>query len=398
MFFKNLFKSIYLVIAFLIFASNELLAENIKVFYSGFSYLGNKKSEFIGMPYTEKIINQKFSNQKNLNQLLTENLKQIKPKNFEISFDLADLSKNETIIMSIGLIKENYRFEYNDFSKSYNNNIELFFQILFYDFKERKLIAAIPLYGEINFITENKINNDEIIQYIKQFYQDELIDENGQKIGFLSQTNKVLENFIIKEKYFNRIGITKVTIEESAKNEIPKQYLDNLDDLKTFFAQSFSSVLSYNQGVSIVPYIEGVAIGGMMKQKFINSSEIYQIQLPKPDYNIELTISNFKKGIAQTSDVSELWQYGSAVNIYIYEPTLQKIYMNQRLRRIASIKRALGTDINHWGKFYFNTQMLFQEFAINLTKQDNKWISESVDSKNFKEELELINQLLEKVK
>jgi hypothetical protein len=72
--------------------------------------------------------------------------------------------------------------------------------------------------------------------------------------------------------------------------------------------------------------------------------------------------------------------------------------MNQRLRRIASIKRALGTDINHWGKFYFNTQMLFQEFAINLTKQDNKWISESVDSKNFKEELELINQLLEKVK
>jgi hypothetical protein len=171
--------------------------------------------------------------------------------------------------MSIGLIKENYRFEYNDFSKSYNNNIELFFQILFYDFKERKLIAAIPLYGEINFITENKINNDEIIQYIKQFYQDELIDENGQKIGFLSQTNKVLENFILKEKYFNRIGITKVTIEESAKNEIPKQYLDNLDDLKTFFAQSFSSVLSYNQGVSIVPYIEGVAIGGMMKQNLL---------------------------------------------------------------------------------------------------------------------------------
>jgi hypothetical protein len=392
-------KKTFLIIFFFIsIFTSQVLADNIKVFYSGFSYLGNQKSEFVGIPFTQKIFKQKLNNDKNLNQILTEHLKQIKPKNFEISFDLADLNKNEAIAMSIGLVKENYRYEYNEVSKSYNNNIEQFFQILFYDFKERKLIAAIPMYGEINFITENKTTEEEITKYIKQFYQDELKDEKNQNIGLLSQTKKVLENFILKEKYSNRIGVTKVSIEDVAKNEIPKKYLDNIDDLKTFFAQLFSSNLSYNQGVAIVPYIEGMAIGGLMKQKFVNSKEIYEIQLPKPDYNIELTINNFKKGIAQTSDVSELWQYGSAITIYIYEPTLQKVYMNERLRRVTGIKRALGTEIDHWGKFYFNTQMLFQDFSINLSKQDSKWIYDTSDSSNFKQELEQTNQLLDKVR
>jgi len=300
--------------------------------------------------------------------------------------------------MSIGIVKESHTEEYNTFSRVYNNNIELFLQILFYDFKERKLIAAIPIYGELNFITEIKATNMDKLKYLKQFYFNELINQQGQKIGVSSEIKRILENFELKEKYSNRIGVTNVYVEDSAKKEIPEYILKNIDNFKTALAQNFSASLAFLQGVAVVPYIEGVAIGGLMKQKFVNSAEIYNIQLPNPDFYIEIGISNFKKGLAETSDISELWQYGSAINFKIFEPLLNKEYLNDRLRRVTNIQRAKGTEIDHWGKFYFNNQMLFQEFIMNISNQDRTWMENASDKNEFKNQLEEVKKLLMKVR
>jgi hypothetical protein len=135
-----------------------------------------------------------------------------------------------------------------------------------------------------------------------------------------------------------------------------------------------------------------------MKARIVQSSEIYNISLPKPDFFIELGISNFRKGIAETSDVSDIWQYGSAINIKIYEPDLNKIYLNDRLIRVTNVKRAKGTEINHWGKFYYNNQILLEELAINISKQDRNWISASSEKREFSDQLNEVNKLLEKVR
>ena len=101
---------------------------------------------------------------------------------------------------------------------------------------------------------------------------------------------------------------------------------------------------------------------------------------------------------AETSDVSDIWQYGSAINIKIYQPDLNKIYLNDRLIRIANIKRAKGTEINHWGKFYYNNQILLEELAINISKQDRNWISATSKKREFSDQLNEVNKLLEKVR
>jgi hypothetical protein len=345
------------------------------------------------MPLTTLLIKEKKNNQNIVDFAITDKLKKTKPKNFNMNFSLAD---QREIIMSIGISKEIFSEEYNSFSKAYNNSIGLFLQIYFYDFKEKKLIAAVPIYGEINFISEKKADNNLKLKNLKDFYEDELIGENGEKVGITAKIKQVLENFELKEKYRNRIGVTKVDIEDRAKAEIPNNL--NLNELKNEIAQSLSSKLSLHQGVSIVPFIEGVAIGGTMKARIVQSSEIYNISLPKPDFFIELGISNFRKGIAETSDVSDIWQYGSAITVKIYEPDLNKIYLNDRLVRVANIKRAKGTDINHWGKFYFNNQMLLEEFAINISKQNRDWVSSASEKREFSDQLNEVNKLLEKVR
>ena len=378
------------------FLPTVLFAKKIEVNYAGFSYLGNNESQFSGMPLTTLLTKEKKGNQNTVDFAITDKLKKTNPKNFNINFSLADLEKGNNIMMSIGISKEIFSEEYNSYTKAYNNSIGLFLQIYFYDFKEKKLIAAVPIYGEINFISEKKADNNLKLKNLRDFYEDELIGENGEKVGITAKIKQVLENFELKEKYRNRIGVTKVDIEDRAKAEIPNNL--NQNELKNEIAQSLSSKLSLHQGVSIVPFIEGVAIGGTMKARIVQSSEIYNISLPKPDFFIELGISNFRKGIAETSDVSDIWQYGSAITVKIYEPDLNKIYLNDRLVRVANIKRAKGTDINHWGKFYFNNQMLLEEFAINISKQNRDWVSSTSEKREFSDQLNEVNKLLEKVR
>jgi len=386
---------IALLILFFFFPTN-LFAKKIEVFYAGFSYLGNNESQFTGMPLTTQLIQEKKGKQNVVDYAITDKLKIANPKSFNINFSLADLEKGNNIVMSIGISKEIFSDEYNSYTKAYNNSIGLFLQIYFYDFKEKKLIAAVPIYGEVNFISETKANNNLKLKNLRDFYEDQLLGENGEKVGITQKIREVLEKFELKEKYRNRIGVTKVDIEERAKTEIPSN--TNLNDLKNEIAQSLSSKLSLHQGVSIVPFIEGVAIGGTMKARVVQSLEIYNISLPRPDFFIELGVSNFKKGIAETSDVSDLWQYGSAINVKVYEPDLNKIYLNDRLIRVANVKRAKGTDINHWGKFYYNNQILMEELAINISKQDRKWISNTSEKREFSDQLEQVNKLLEKVR
>jgi len=381
---------------FIFFFPTVLFAKKIEVNYAGFSYLGNNESQFSGMPLTTLLTKEKKGNQNTVDFAITDKLKKTNPKNFNINFSLADLEKGNNIMMSIGISKEIFSEEYNSYTKAYNNSIGLFLQIYFYDFKEKKLIAAVPIYGEINFISEKKADNNLKLKNLRDFYEDELIGENGEKVGITAKIKQVLENFELKEKYRNRIGVTKVDIEDRAKAEIPNNL--NQNELKNEIAQSLSSKLSLHQGVSIVPFIEGVAIGGTMKARIVQSSEIYNISLPKPDFFIELGISNFRKGIAETSDVSDIWQYGSAITVKIYEPDLNKIYLNDRLVRVANIKRAKGTDINHWGKFYFNNQILLEDFAINISKQNRDWVSSTSEKREFSDQLNEVNKLLEKVR
>jgi hypothetical protein len=384
-----------LFILIFIFPTN-LFANKIQVNYVGFSYLGNLESQFSGMPLTSQLIKEKKDKSNTVDSAITNKLKETSPKHFDIKFDLGDIDKGRTIQMSIGISKEIFSEEYNSYTKTYNNSIGLFLQIYFFDFKEKNLIAAIPIYGEINFISEIKADNNLKLKNLRDFYNDQLIGENNEKTGISSKIKEILESFELKEKYRNRIGVTKVDIEDRAKSEIPNNL--NLNELKNEFAQSLSAKLSLNQKVNVVPFIEGVAIGGTMKAKFVQSTEIYNISLPKPDFFIELGISNFKKGIAETSDVSEIWQYGSAVSIKIYEPDLNKEYLNDRLIRVTNIKRAKGTDINHWGKFYYNNQLLFQELTLNISKPNRNWVSNTSEKREFENQLNEVNKLLEKVK
>ncbi len=94
-----------IIVFFFLFFGKVCSANNLQVYYAGFSFLGDKKGQFNGMPLTTQLLQEKINNIDAISYVITENLKKTNPKNFKLNFSMADLEKGESIIMSIGTIE-----------------------------------------------------------------------------------------------------------------------------------------------------------------------------------------------------------------------------------------------------------------------------------------------------
>ena len=80
---------------------------------------------------------------------------------------------------------------------------------------------------------------------------------------------------------------------------MPADSINNQNYIKNLIAQSFSKRLSMHHNVALVPYMEGQGIGGTMKLRFVQIDEIYSIQLPNPDYHIDINLKGFKNQLCE---------------------------------------------------------------------------------------------------
>ena len=179
---------------------------------------------------------------------------------------------------------------------------------------------------------------------------------------------------------------------------MPLYLRKNTVSLKNLIAQIFSKRLSLHHNVAIVPYTEGQSIGKAMKMRFVDTNKIYNINLANPDYHIHVNLKGFKKVLARTSDVEDLFLYGSFIDLKIFQPDLNKIYFNETLRGVTNVKIPKSqTDVNDWRKYNYNLEILFDNFSKNVIKPDNKWIKKAT-KKKIKKDLKKLNVLMDKVK
>ena len=380
----------------IISASRPLFAESekLKIFYSGFSFSNTYESNSRLAGYTSKLITE-INKDTGINIISSALLDTIKNSNFRnIELDtenLLDFDKypDNAIVMSVALQHEEFTQEYNYTSKTFLGFYDAYFQILFYDFSNKNLIASIPYDFEIQILSNEKLNKNQIQDRIKNFYlNDKPFDQLEKKIN----------QFSIKQKYERRIGVTTVTIQERAFDEMPANAKKNQNSIKNLIAQTFSKRLSMHHNIAIVPYMEGQSIGNVMKLRFVQTDEVYSIQLPNPDYHIHINLKGFKKVLAKTSAVEDLFLYGSFLDFKIFQPDLNKIYFDNGLRGVTKIKIPKGqSEINDWRKYYYNMEILFNNFSKNIIKLDKKWLKETTKN-DIKKDLKVLKELINKVK
>ena len=381
---------------FIIYPINSLLASEqiLKVFYSGFSFSNTYESNKSYAKFTVDLIQEKNTDT-GMDIISNKLLNKIK----EIEFNKIDLDTNnlldftkypdEAIVMSVALQYEEFTQEFNHSTKKYSGFYDAYFQILFYDFSDKSLIASIPFDFEIQILSENKLDKKEIMKRIRDFYlNDNPFNDLGEKIN----------KFNIKRKYDLRIGVKDVNIQDRAFEVMPAGSINNQNFIKNLIAQTLSERISMHHNVALVPYMEGQGIGGTMKLRFVQTDEIYSIELPNPDYHIKINLKGFKKVLAKTSPSEDLYLYGSFIDLKITQPDLDKIYFNEGLRGVTNVKIPKDqADINDWRKYYYNLKKLFDNFSKNIIKQDKKWMKQATKNK-IKKDLKNLNNVFDKVK
>ncbi len=393
------------IIFFCVLISFSAHSETLRVTYAGFSFSSNYIDIDKSGKYTNLLLKEKNENgQDIISASLLKAIKNSSPKSFKISFDQADITKGskESIVMSVSLVNEDYSREYEPITKTYLNNIVNSYQILFYDFNSKKLLAAIPFDTELQFFSKKKLSDSEIISELRNFYikgQPSTNKSIKNTISIFHKIPELLNSFNLKRKYKFRIGVTKVILEDKAVKHIPSKYKNN-NALKSIIAQQFSSKLSLYHSIAQVPYNEGMAIGNSMKLAFVNSDTIYDISLPKPEFDIILTIRGFKKVAAAKSDVRTIYLYGSYMNIKVLQKELNKTYFDEKIKNASQIEIPNNIEnIDDWRKFYTSTILLFQKFAKNIKAPSEKWALKAFSKgSDYKKSLSSLKNVLEKTK
>tara|TARA_Y100000741_G_scaffold353016_1_gene325715 strand:+ start:510 stop:1640 length:1131 start_codon:yes stop_codon:yes gene_type:complete len=373
-------------VAFLVlFLSISGANGSTNVIYGGFSYGTVIPEETI-----TKYVHDRSNGQSSIDKVLINKIKNLDNKSFTISYEaLSDnLSEKDQNVLVLALDNETIRHISIPSDNLTRTDIILNFQIIFFNAKNNTLTASIPLEISKVINSSNQLSKERLIDELKSMYEKEVME------NFF----KLVNNFNLKNKYNNRIGITKVILEENAEKLISKNSENDIFK-KNKFAKSLSSFISYNNNVSIVPYGEDRTSNTIMLT-FENTQR--EIILPNPDYHIYLTIRGFKNVLFKEGNIDEQWIYGSYVEIKVLQPDLNKIYFQEKLKNGLNVefsKRAMDNkDLFEWIFYQDSLKILFDEFSLQTIQINKKWLKSASKNKKIGNYFKKVSEIYEKCK
>ena len=326
-----------------------------------------------------------------INKKLVEETKKLNNESFSINFDLLKDGVGEENQNVIVLALDN---EYINHITIPGDNLTrtdiiLNFQIIFFNAENNSLTASIPLEISKNVSSTNKLTDNQIKSELKAMYENEVIEY------YL----KLLNNFKLKSKFKNRIGVTNVIFEENAQKNL-KKYINEKDIfLKNKFAKNFSSFIAFNNDIAIVPYGQDRTTRTIML-RFENTQR--EINLPDPDYHIHLTLRGFKNVLYKEGNIDEQWIYGSYVNIMVKQPDSEKIVFNEKFKNGLNVeisKRSMeNKESFEWIFFNDSLKMLFDNFSKQSLKLDKKWIKSANNNKDIGKQFKNLKNIYDSCK
>ena len=370
---------------FFIILITEANAEN-KIIYGGFSY-----GSILPENTLTKYIHDRTNGQSIIDKILLKTSKKINNKTFRLSFDLLmdGLSEKDQNVLVLALDDESIDFITIEGDNLTRTDIILSFQVIFFNTKNNSLNASIPIEVSKVLNSSQPLSKNQIISELKNMYENEVMEY------FLQLVN----NFKLKNKYNNRIGITKVVFEENAENFIHQNTEINDIFKKNKFAKNLSSLLSFNNNIAIVPYSQDRTSSTIML-KFQNSTR--EIKLPNPDYHIHLTIRGFKNILFKEGNIDEQWIYGSYVKIKIFQPDLEKVYFDEKLKNGLNVEFSKRSTKNkgsfEWIFFIDSLKILFDNFSKQTVEIDKKWLKSASKNKKINKSFKELAKIYEKCK
>jgi len=358
-----------------VFIHSGTHANDLRVFYAGFAFIGDNVNIETNYPHSFSISKELDNrNLPTLEGVLRKMVSRQKTNNFNLVINkLGNLDKGEGVSVAFALDNETVAIE--QLGSYYKIVIDLGAQVLFFDFKGMKVIGSYPIAIQLIDVSDSRPDDILIRDRIR-----ELLVGDKYNINIFDEFAKRLKNIKIKPKFKNSIQVTNVTVEEKALPFLPEVYRTSLNNCRTFLAQNFSKFLSNNQDISVLPYTKGYAIGNKMAARFSNG-EIYNFEIPEAQYEIDLTLRGFKKVKYDETKAATSWIYGAYINLKIFQPLLNKIYIDEKFNNGATkIVPIVQKNIYDWPAFQESLFVLFDKLTKEFsTKKKYKSINKILE-------------------
>lgn len=374
-------------------SAQSVSAQTVDVALAGFAYSGS-----------DSTIEQRFPNskryEKEQEQAGTQIYKQLlsmmtaaPPRNFKIVSQLNEL-KGRSQALAAALLIGSETVSAEQFGQHHKLTVLIRGQAMFFDFKSMNVVRSYPISFAYIDALDHAPQPEEIFARVKQVYE----GADG-KPGLLARFATTVAQAEIPAHVPRFLQVTSVKVAPEALDTLPA-YLKADATAQTWAADLVGEAISTRAGVPIVPYAKGYAVGNVMSMS-ISDGTVFQLQLPKPDYEIAVELSGFKKvKFSEVQGGATSFVYGAFAQMRIEEPLSGKSYLNTALKNGESrVIPASQQNVDDFRHYYDAVNGLFVKTAQLMGgKGDEKWLKTAAAAKDIDQQISLTRELIQQCK
>ncbi|MGC7402385.1 hypothetical protein ACPWR0_00930 [Pandoraea pneumonica] len=262
-------------------------------------------------------------------------------------------------------------------------------QALFFDFKSMTVLRSYPVsFGYVDNL-DHEPTQAEILDRVRLVY-----DGANGKPGLYGRFASAIGDAKLPDQAPRYLQVVHVDVTPEAAAMLPDYLKTTSTSVQTWAADMVSEAISTRVGVPVIPYSKGHAIGNVMSMQVMDGT-VYNLTLPKPDYEIDVTLKNFKKIKYSENAVGTAYIYGSYADISIREPLTGATYLNTSLKN-GEVKPvpASQTWVDDFPAYYDSINGLFVKLAETIAGKDDAWVKSAASASDITSQIDKTTGLM----
>jgi hypothetical protein len=353
-------------------------AEPLPVYFGGFAFVGDFAAKEKLYPYSSAILESDAAKPSQLDRSLNAKLQGVRNATFTLELDtLGSLRPGSASAVAAAFALDRETVSVERIAGQYKVVIDLSAQALFFDFKEKSVLASFPITVQYIDVKQHAPTRQEILTTVKDLYLGSL------GVNVFDEFVSALKIASFNSTVSHRIRVTEVRISDEARTVLPTALQSDETAFKIFVAQEFAKYLSKNQHVSVLPYVVDTALGKNMAMR-ISDGSVYNLKIPQEDYAIQLELIKFKKVEYQKAAAGKSFIYGSFLHVKANEPLGGTLYIDETIKNGATKIVPTGQDVvDDWAAYQESLLALLDKFTLQLTRLDPDWSVSQASGKSL---------------
>ncbi|HEX2545990.1 MAG TPA: hypothetical protein VHL79_14000 [Ramlibacter sp.] len=364
------------------------LAQETEVTLAGVAYSGSKETVDKRFAYSRKYQQQVEAGGDSPYKRVVAALAQTPPRNLKVTTaPIEELKgRDQALVVSLVLTSETVSVE--NFGDARKLFILLRGQALFFDFKSMTVVRAYPLsFAYIDNLRRDPTEAD-ILERVKLVYEGV-----AGKPGLFGRFAAALATATVPQQTPRFLQVTDVSLPPDMLEQLPA-YLRGEQSHKTWAADMVGEAISSRLGVPIVPYAKGYAIGGVMSLQ-VMQGDVYNLELPKPDYAITVDFKGLKKVKFGQTGAGASFVYGAFADMRIQETGDGPVFLNTALKNAeVKVVPASQTHVDDFPAFNDSLNGMFVKLADAMAGKGNAWVKTAAGAADIEAQISKTKDLM----